>query len=101
MAAILPMTGEYSYIMSCAKVAYTVNDESMFLSTYPSCEGYSSQTDPEQYVAVRATLLDAGNAAEAAAILELCFGAAMWLAFILHAFAVELYVRAQASFPSM
>lgn len=86
------MTGEYSYVMSCAKVAHTINNDDMTLSRYSSCESYFSGGNPEQYVAVPAILIAAGDPAEAAAILDMCFGAAMWLAFIIHAFAVELYV---------
>ena len=92
MAAILPMTGNHYYSMSCAKVAYTIDDNDVMSSTYSACEGYLSSTNQDQYVAVRANISDAANAAEAAAILEMTFGAAMWLAFIIHAFGVELYV---------
>lgn len=92
MAAILPMTGNHYYSMSCAKVAYILDDSNVMLSTYPACDESLSGTDPDQYVAVRANLSDATNAVEAAAILEMTFGAAAWLAFIIHAFGVELYV---------
>ena len=97
MAAILPMTGELSYVMSCAKISYTINYDEMTLARYPSCESYFSGRNPEQYAVVRATLTGAGDPAEAGAILNLCFGAAMWLAFIIHAFAVEVYVSSQVS----
>ena len=92
------MTGDHYYSMSCAKVAYTIDDNNVMLSTYSACEEYLSGTNQNQYVAVRANLSDATNAAEAAAILEMTFGAAMWLAFIIHAFGVELYVSLRARY---
>ncbi|KAK4149346.1 hypothetical protein C8A00DRAFT_18952 [Chaetomidium leptoderma] len=61
------------------------------LASYPECEAYFSHQDPNKVVVVPATM--DGNYSNVIAIMNFGFGAAFWLAFTLHAFGVEVYLR--------
>ena len=78
--------GPYYDAMPCDKIAsfYTSNAE--LLQNYPNC------TSPENWAPVRASL-NAGSAANAAAALDITFGMALWLALLIHALGIEVYLH--------
>ena len=53
----------------------------------------ASQSDPNALTLVRANLAQPKNASEAGSALQLSFPAALWLAFMIHAVGVEIYLR--------
>jgi hypothetical protein len=77
-------------VWSCAKVASTLVDPSLLLLEYPACAPYANGTNPAQLVPV--TLDFGGSDATIGAALGVSFGAALWLAFNIHALGVEVYV---------
>lgn len=61
------------------------------LETYPECASYLNGSDPLQQAVVHANF--GGHPTEIGAALDMCFGMALWVAFIMHAVGVEVYVR--------
>ncbi|KXJ87104.1 hypothetical protein Micbo1qcDRAFT_218379 [Microdochium bolleyi] len=92
IAIILSKTGTYYYSQPCAKVAWALNDDTQMRSTYPQCAGFLDGSDPDQQVSVRATFVAPQNVAEVMSVLNMTFGTAMILGFLLHALGVELYL---------
>jgi hypothetical protein len=90
MAFILPMTGTFYHSMPCGKLEFILEDQSLVLESYPICEAFFSGENPTQHASVRADLSTDG--AEAAAVLDMVFGSALWLGIIIHVVGVELYV---------
>ncbi|KAK3073657.1 hypothetical protein LTR53_004563 [Teratosphaeriaceae sp. CCFEE 6253] len=89
MAGIISKTGQYFdyyHIMRCEKIIFTAGLE--VANTYAACAA-----NPNGLAIVRANLSQAQNVVEAAAALEVCFAAAGWLAFIMHAVGVEVYLQ--------
>jgi hypothetical protein len=91
LIAILTSKRDYHTVWSCAKVASTLVDPSLLLLEYPACAPYANGTNPAQLVPV--TLDFGGSDASIGAALGVSFGAALWLAFNIHALGVEVYVR--------
>lgn len=89
MATIVSSTGEYWAVRQCAQVDYTLG-ENRTREEYPDCEAFYSGEDPNKPTLVKATM--SGNAMTAGATLGLSFGPAIWLAFVLHAIGIEVYV---------
>lgn len=58
---------------------------------YPACEAYINGSNPDAVDKVLANL-DGDTGVNAGAALSESFGMALWLAFAMHAFGVELYV---------
>ncbi len=81
----------YLFPMPCDKVSFLMGTPEKTLKSYPECASYFSGYDTNKVVLVPATMQ--GNGSNATAALSLTFGAAFWLAFILHAVGVEIYVR--------
>jgi hypothetical protein len=81
--------------MPCAKVASMMGSAERTLRAYPECEAYFSREDVNKMVLVHASM--DGNGSNAMAILSFSFGAAFWLAFVLHAVGVEVYVSKAGS----
>ncbi len=76
--------------MPCGKIAFLGTAEKA-LKSYPECGSYFNGQDPTKVALVTATM--SGDASNSAAALSLGFGPALWLAMILHAAGVEIYVR--------
>ncbi|KAJ1325311.1 DUF2306 domain-containing protein [Microdochium nivale] len=91
-AMVLSQTGTYYYTQPCAKVAWMLDDDALTRATYPQCGGFFDGSAPDQHVSVRATFSGPQNIAEVAAVLNMTFGSAFFLAFILHVFGAELYL---------
>lgn len=94
---IVDWQGRYWTTRPCEVIEYMVDDAERFPELYPSCEPYISGEDPHHAAAVHANLNDPSSAAEAAAALEIGFVAALLIAFVTHAVAVELYVSVSAA----
>jgi hypothetical protein len=91
LIAILTSNRDYHTVWPCAKIASTLVDPSLLLLEYPACAAYANGTNPAQLVPV--TLDFGGSDAGIGAALGVSFGAALWLAFNVHALGVEIYVR--------
>ncbi|RYP42102.1 hypothetical protein DL767_000467 [Monosporascus sp. MG133] len=98
MATILFRTRDYYYSMPCGKIEYTIGDRNATMAAYPGCAGYFAGTDPRQVVAVKGSLAAPSNLAEVAAALDIVFGPASWLAFVIHLIGVEIYRLRQVSY---
>jgi len=57
---------------------------------YPGCLSYMNGTSPNQNVVVHAN--QNGTPEQVAASLDMSFGMTLWLAFVLHAVGIEIYV---------
>lgn len=89
MATIVTGMNEYWAVRQCAQVDYTLGEE-MTRAEYPGCEAFYSGEDPYKQTLVKASM--EGDAMTAGAALGVSFGPAIWLAFVLHAVGVEVYV---------
>lgn len=76
----------YYTVWSCQQIAFT--DSQAVAGTYSACKA-----DPNALTRVRANLAHPKNASEAGSALQLSFPAALWLAFMIHAVGVEIYLR--------
>lgn len=90
MATIISATGEYWAVRQCAQVDYTLG-ENATRADYPDCEAFYSGEDPNKVTLVKASM-SGGSAMTAGAALGVSFGPAIWLAFVLHAIGIEVYV---------
>ena len=84
-ASIISLWGPFYKAERCDKLASFYKSNEALLAVYPSCNASTS------YVAVKADM-NAGNAGNVAAALNLSFGMSVWLALALHAIGVEIYV---------
>lgn len=80
--------GGYWAIRQCAQVDYTLG-ETRTRKQYPDCDAFYSGEDPNKVTLIKATM---SGAMSAGATLGLAFGPALWLALILHAIGIEVYV---------
>lgn len=88
---IISMTGGYYQVWSCAKIASELSPPNSLSAMYPACEAYVNGSNPGAVAEVWASL-DGETGVNAGAALNSSFGAALWLAFALHALGVEIYV---------
>jgi hypothetical protein len=77
-------------IRPCAQIAFTLG-ENATLATYPQCVSYFNGQKPDLHVIVTADF-SSSNSVELSAALGIPFGAAGWLALLIHTFAMECYV---------
>lgn len=93
LSALITSNQGYYAVWSCAKILSTYSDKSMgaLLEDYPSCVPFANGSNPEQVAPVSAGFAG-GSSANVGAALNISFGAALWLAFNLHALGIEIYV---------
>lgn len=95
--------GNFHVAMPCYKIEYVIANAKVpdpnitLATTFPDCAAYISNTDPTKMAIVRANLL--GSVVERAAVLNMSFGTATWIAIVIHAVLVELYVSLSPSPP--
>lgn len=90
---IISQIGRYYAVWPCAKIEFTLSDPSTLVSAYPSCAEYANSTNPSAVSLVAASLgRKDSTAATVGAGLGVPFGMALWLAFLMHAVGVEIYV---------
>jgi hypothetical protein len=92
IALIITNLGGYFAARPCNQLEHLLKTANRTLTLFPDCEPYFSGQNPEIRAVVRASMR--GNVAEISAALGLSFGAALWLAILLHAIVVEVYVSA-------
>lgn len=92
IATIIVKDQGYYAIWPCAKIEATISNASDLLFSYPTCAAYANGTNPTQ-VAIVAATFDQGDAANTGAALNVNFGMALWLAFVIHALGVEIYLH--------
>lgn len=88
-------SGAYYQPFSCEVVEYlvkAVGPAFRVAKLYPACKDYMAGDDPGRWTVVRANMDDDQSPLGAAAALQIGFSTGMVIAFILHAFLVELYV---------
>jgi uncharacterized membrane protein len=88
---IISTMDRYKLAMECAKIDYIMQDPNSTLTEYPDCISYYNRSDLEKFTLVQAKF--GGSAPEVGASLDLNFGMAMWLALLLHAVGVEIYLQ--------
>lgn len=88
-AQIITALGSYYTTMTCGEIGYIQKDDmASFASAYPEC----ADADANHHVVVHASFIS-GNIAELGASLRMSFGMALWMALLLHAVGVEIYLR--------
>jgi len=85
----------YYIVWLCAKILSTLSGKSLaiLVQDYPACALYVDGSNLEQVAVVSAEF--SGSAANVGAALNASFGAALWLAFNIHALGVEVYVSSE------
>ncbi|KXJ88388.1 hypothetical protein Micbo1qcDRAFT_189882 [Microdochium bolleyi] len=89
--------GNFHLALPCDKIEYVlanaqVPDPNITLAgTFPDCAAYLSGADPAKMTVVRANLR--GSIVERTAALNMSFGTATWVALIIHAVLLELYLH--------
>jgi hypothetical protein len=91
LAAVIISQDDYNVVWPCAKIESTLPNRSLLLSSYPDCAAYVDGTNRDKVAVVKANIGGAG-AANAGAALNTAFGMALWLAVVIHAIGVEVYV---------
>jgi hypothetical protein len=91
-AKIISQMNSYYTVWPCAKIlsAYG-NAVPAVMKFYPECAAYLNGTSPLQQVTVHASM-NAGTPVAAGAALNVSFGMALWVATVIHAVGVEIYV---------
>ena len=91
---IISSIGSYYYAMPCQKINAIMTSFGMptklVLTMYPTCESALNGTNPNQHAVVPANIV--GGPEQAAALLDITFGMSIWMAFVLHAVGIEVYV---------
>ncbi|KZM22334.1 uncharacterized protein EKO05_0007943 [Ascochyta rabiei] len=92
-ALITSNRGGYYAVWTCAKILSTYPDRSVetLVQDYPSCASWADGSNSSQVAPVPARFAG-GSSATVGAALNISFGAALWLAFNLHALGVEIYL---------
>lgn len=94
MISLVSITAGQGYytVWKCAKIAETLSNNATLLAlNYPSCAPYVDGTDLEAVSAISANF-NGESPENIGAALNITFGAAVWLAFTIHALGVEVYV---------
>ncbi|KAF7563214.1 hypothetical protein G7046_g919 [Stylonectria norvegica] len=93
MAMITSATGPYYTVRTCAVVDYIYHhDQTTVEALYPDCVAYYTGKAPDQAVMIQGDVTSS-QPEQLASSLNVNFGAAAWLALIIHCIAVELYLR--------
>ncbi len=87
-AMIISKQGPYYMSMSCAKLASFYTNATALEAVHPVCSDLSAWTVAQANMS--------GGAEHVAAVLNLTFGAALWLSLAIHAIGVEFYVSTLA-----
>ncbi|KAK8000236.1 hypothetical protein PG990_012836 [Apiospora arundinis] len=82
----------YQATMPCVKVNSILQSEEKLVQSYPACAAFVNGTNPDQYTMIDANF-NGNDAAQIAASIDITAGMALWLAFIIHAVGVEIYLR--------
>jgi hypothetical protein len=95
ISAVITTDRGYFAVWTCAKIVSTFPDESLtrLIQDYPVCASYADGSNLEQVAAVSAGF--SGSLTNVGAALNISFGAAVWLAFNMHALGVEIYVSSK------
>ncbi|KAI8938368.1 hypothetical protein NX059_004263 [Plenodomus lindquistii] len=91
-AAIISRIGGYYTVWPCAKIESTLPSAALFQSQYPGCAAYINGTNPDEVAIVKADYYGRFATGKGAAI-GMAFGMALWMATILHAIGVEIYLH--------
>ncbi|KAK1219859.1 hypothetical protein PQX77_017438 [Marasmius sp. AFHP31] len=87
IAHLISANGHYHTVWSCAEVLYTIdNNSTMLEELYPTCLTGSLDAVHVPVPAVWTTGLNIGST------LRMSFGPALWIALVLHAVGVEIYI---------
>lgn len=95
LSAVITSDRGYYIVWPCAKIVSTLPGKSLaiLVQDFPACASYANGSNLEQVAAVSAGF--SGSAANVGAALNVSFGAALWLAFNIHALGVEVYVSSE------
>ncbi|KAG9529425.1 hypothetical protein KCU93_g3543, partial [Aureobasidium melanogenum] len=90
-AQIISVSRDWYTVRTCAQVAFALG-QSKTLAAYPQCTDFFDGNAPRLPVIVTADFAS-DNSMELSAALGIPFGAAGWLALLLHTLAIETYLR--------
>ncbi|KXH31589.1 hypothetical protein CNYM01_12122 [Colletotrichum nymphaeae SA-01] len=93
LAAMITAESNYYQVKQCAMVDFIFrHDQNKVLGFYPGCDGYYSGENPGLSVLVHASIT-AHQPAEISAGFTAVFDSGSWLALVIHAILVELYLH--------
>ncbi|KAF9695696.1 hypothetical protein EKO04_006616 [Ascochyta lentis] len=92
IAATIVSNKGYYIVWPCAKIAATIVEGMDLVSEYPACASYADGSDLAQVSAVLADM-NGKSGVNAGAALNINFGMALWLAFMIHAVGIEVYLH--------
>ncbi|KAL1648404.1 hypothetical protein SLS58_002157 [Diplodia intermedia] len=95
-ATVVSAGRNYFVARPCAQLLFTLaGSERRLLAAFPECAAYVSGGDAGRYALVRADMGAGGPAGPAGvgAALGVGFGMALWLALVVHAVGVEVYLK--------
>ncbi|KAK5683760.1 hypothetical protein LTR17_027230 [Elasticomyces elasticus] len=90
-AAIISLIGGFYTTRSCVQIASTVGKD-MALNLYPGCLPFFQGENDALEVLVKGNSYSSNNPMAIAAATGITFGSAGWLAFWIHAIAIEFYL---------
>ena len=86
---ILTRIGGYYRAMPCDEIAFLLDDQTQFETSYPQC--FVANGTIDGWIALPASF--SRNAAQIGNSLGFSFGTAGWLALFMHAVGVEIYLQ--------
>ncbi|OTA52938.1 hypothetical protein K449DRAFT_390640 [Hypoxylon sp. EC38] len=90
------LNGGYYYAEPCDKINFILGSQNETIASYPECASFFSGEDPSRHVAVHATIFTKDKVKIAASI-NMVFGTAGWVAIVVHAALVELYLHYESA----
>lgn len=90
------LNGGFYYAEPCDKISFVLGGENATMASYPECAPFFSGEDPSRHVAVHATVFTKDKVKIAAAI-NMVFGMAGWVAIVIHAVSIELYLHYESA----
>jgi hypothetical protein len=91
LSALAIGSNNYYTSRPCAVLSYIHKSEAETLEYYPVCASFFNGTNSGQETIVHATMSN-GVASEIGAALGVSFGMALWMALVIHAVGIEIYV---------
>lgn len=90
-AAIGSISGPRYTTMNCAELDFLLKNTTQLYNDFPACNPINSQFAPDGFVTVKSSM--AAGLPGVTASIRVNFGMAGWLALVIHAIGIEIYLR--------
>jgi hypothetical protein len=91
--SIISVINSYYSTLLCYKLVYLYGDKTPVMGRYPECSTYFDGSNSQANAAVHAQSITPQGREEVAGAFDMSFAMALGLAFVMHAFGVEIYLQ--------